>query len=225
MIVVIAAAGMIASMAAGAAYAQSNERFVLSGLISIEGDRGLAWLQEPTYTNDKIIVVRVGDNIGPYRLTKILDDQIELVGPAGKVAIPLAGTGGPVNVAVTPQAMPQQPNDRLPPHPALKNPDAIVFERGDPRRQFPAADLLIGAGAQLSKKPQPVVAPTPGAPDRGVVPPDQQTPPPAPATPHPAMQDPNAIVLQRGDPRRQFPASSLLIGAGAQIGSPAGPSR
>jgi len=218
-LILIAAASAGAAMAAGTVYAQSGEKFVLSGLIYIEGDRGLAWLQEPTYTNDKIIVARVGDSIGPYRLTKILDDQIELEGPGGKLAVPLAGAGGPVSLAATPQTGSQQ-NVQLPQHPAAKNPDAIVIERGDPRRLFPAADLLIGAGAHLTPaKPQATLAQTPGAPDRGIVPASQQTPPPAPDTPHPAMQDPSAVVIPRGDARRVFPASSLLIGAGAQVGT------
>ena len=220
-VIVIAAMSAGAVMASGTAYAQSGEKFVLSGLIYIEGDRGLAWLQEPTYTNDKIIVARVGDSIGPYRLTKILDDQIELEGPGGKVAVPLAGAGGPSNVAAVPQES-QTNNTKMPPHPALKNPDAIVMERGDPRRLFPAADLLIGAGAHLTpaKQSQATLAQTPNAaPDRGIVPPSQQTPPPAPDTPHPALQNPSAIVIGPGDPRRVFPASSLLIGAGAQVGT------
>src|SRR5262249_20122505 len=124
----IAVALVVAAMMAGTAYAQSGERFVLSGLIFIEGDRGLAWLDEPTYTGDKSSGVRVGDSIGPYRLTRILDDQIELVGPAGKLAVPLAGVGGPATVAEVTSPTPQPPTE-MHPHAALKNPEAIVIER------------------------------------------------------------------------------------------------
>jgi hypothetical protein len=210
---------------AGVVDAQT-EKFVLTGVVYVEGGRGVAWIQEPTFTNNKIVTLRQGDSIGPYRLTKILEDQIELEGPGGKVAVPLAGSGGAISVAAVPA--PPGPADptshELPPHPALNNPDAIVVARGDPSRNFPASDLLIGAGAELggpSVRQAPVgqfvAAPPPGVRDRGVVPVAQQTPPPELAS-HPASQNSNAVVVPRGDPRRAFPASSLLIGAGAQTG-------
>lgn len=201
-----------------------SEKFVLTGVVYVEGGRGVAWLQEPTFTSNKIVTLRQGDQIGPYRLTKILEDQVELEGPGGKVAVPLAGAGGAISVAAISAAPDQAPSHELPPHPALNNPDAIVVARGDPSRNFPASDLLIGAGAEVggsSVRQAPagqfVAAPPPAVRDRGVVPAASQTPPPVLA-PHPAAQNPNAIVVPRGDPRREFPASSLLIGAGAQIG-------
>jgi hypothetical protein len=213
---------------AGVADAQTGaEKFVLTGVVYVEGGRGVAWLQEPTFTGNKITTLRVGDAIGPYRLTKILEDQVELEGPGGKVAVPLAGSGGAISVAATPAApehTADSPSHELPPHPALNNPDAIVVVRGDPSRNFPASDLLIGAGAELggpsahqAPAAQFVAAPPPGVRDRGIVPVAQQTPPPDLA-PHPAAQNSNAAVVPRGDPRRAFPASTLLIGAGAQTG-------
>ena len=219
----IAATWAVVGMVAGAAFAQTGEQFVLSGLVYVEGGRGLAWLQEPTFTNDKVVIVRVGDSIGPYRLTKILVDQVELEGPGGKLSVPLAGTGGAVSVASIHATQPQQPQGEVVmpahPHPAYNDPQAIVLERGDPRRNFPASSLLIGAGATLTGKTGPTVAPSPmaRAVDRGIVPPESQTPPPV--LQPPTYQNPNAIYIPRGDPRRLFPASKLLIGAGAHVQS------
>jgi len=203
----------------------SAEKFVLTGVVYVDGGRGLAWLQEPTFTNNQIITLRVGDRVGPYQLTKILEDQVELEGPRGKVAVPLAGAGGASTVAAISSvpANTESPSHELPPHPALNNPEAIVVPRGDPRRNFPAADLLIGAGAQeggpgVRQAPgQFVAAPPPAVIDRGIVPAAKQTPPPE-LPPPSAAQNPNAIVVPRGDPSRNFPAATLLIGAGAQIG-------
>ena len=69
---------------------EGGERFVLSGVIIHEGG-GIAWLQEPTLTGNQTVALRLSDSIGPYRLTKILDDRIELQGPAGTVLIPVYG--------------------------------------------------------------------------------------------------------------------------------------
>ena len=212
--------------------AGSAEQFVLTGVVYVEGGRGLAWIQEPTFTNNQIVTLRVGDRVGPYRLAKILEDQVELEGPSGKIAVPLAGAGGAISVAAIPStpesgnspAVGSEPSHELPPHPLLNNPDAIVAERGDPSRNFPASDLLIGGGAELTgtggrqvQRPQSVLAPSPATASGGVVPAALQKPPQE-LPPHAASQNPNAVVIPRGDPRREFPASSLLIGAGAQTG-------
>ena len=205
----------------------SAEKFVLTGVVYVDGGRGLAWLQEPTFTNNQIVTLRVGDRVGPYRLTKILEDQVELEGPSGKVVVPLAGAGGAITVATIPSgsANTESPSHELPPHPALNNPEAIVVPRGDPRRNFPAADLLMGAGAEVggprvgqAAGRQFVAAPPPAVIDRGVVPAAKQTPPPE-LPPPSAAQNSNATVVPRGDPSRNFPAATLLIGAGAQTGA------
>jgi hypothetical protein len=210
----------------------SPERFVLTGVVYVDGGRGLAWIQEPTFTNNQIKTLRVGDPIGPYRLTKILEDQVELEGPNGKVSVPLAGAGGAITVATIPStpggenspAVESEPTHELPPHPLLNNPDAIVVSRGDPSRNFPASDLMIGGGAELAastgrqaQRPQAVLAPSPATASGGVVPPALQKPPQE-LPPHAALQNPDAFFVPRGDPRREFPASSLLIGAGAPAG-------
>jgi len=204
--------------------AQSGEKFVLTGVVYVEGGRGMAWLQEPTFTNSQTVTLRLGDQVGPYRLTEILEDQVELEGPGGKVVVPLAGTGGAISVAAIPAvpANADSTSHELPPHPALNNPDAIVVARGDASRNFPSSDLLIGAGADLAPSigrqapasGQFVAAPPPIL-DRGVVPSAMQKLP-GDQPSHPALQNPTATVAPRGDPSRNFPAASLLIGAGAQ---------
>src|ERR1700741_4373883 len=69
------------------------ERFILSGLIVFDGGEGVAWLQEPSLTQNQVIVVRRGDSVGPWKVTRILDDRVELEGPAGNVLIPLQNAG------------------------------------------------------------------------------------------------------------------------------------
>jgi hypothetical protein len=82
--------------------ADAGERFVVSGVILYEGG-GVAWLQEPSLTGNQTVALRLSDSIGPYRLTKILDDRIELQGPAGTVLVPVynAPTGSGSAVAMT----------------------------------------------------------------------------------------------------------------------------
>ena len=81
-------------IADGAADAQSvapsGPQFTLSGVVVVEGG-GRAWLQEPVLTQNEIVAVRPGENIGPYRLTKILEDRVELAGPSGTFSVRLAG--------------------------------------------------------------------------------------------------------------------------------------
>jgi len=215
-ILIAAMCAAVVGVVAGSAQAQSatppSEKFVLTGLVYVEGGRGMAWLLEPTFTQNQAVAVSIGDTVGPYRLTKILEDQVELEGPGGKVSIPLAGTASAVSVATISREVPQA---ELPPHPALANPDAIVVPRGDPSRNFPVADLFVGAGAVTGEAPAPQ-PPVARAMERGIVPSWMQVPPPASPAPT-VLQNPNAIVVPRGDPRRDFPAASLFIGAGAQV--------
>ena len=50
-------------------------------------------------THNEIVSVRPGDSIGPYRLTKVLEDRVELEGPGGTLSVRLAG---PSTVAASP---------------------------------------------------------------------------------------------------------------------------
>ena len=86
-------------IAAGNVHAQAKgqprgEKFVLTGVIHMEGGGGLAYLQEPTLTNNAIVAVRPGGQVGPYKLTKIFEDRVELEGPSGAIVVPLYGGSG-----------------------------------------------------------------------------------------------------------------------------------
>jgi hypothetical protein len=98
MALVIALPALLGVTAAAAASAQvgapASERFILSGLIVFDGGEGLAWLQEPSLTQNNVVTVRPGDSVGPWKLTRILEDRVELEGPAGKVLVPLSNAGG-----------------------------------------------------------------------------------------------------------------------------------
>jgi hypothetical protein len=149
-----AAVGIGLFLAAGAADAQSvgpsRPQFMLSGVVVIEGG-GRAWLQEPVLTQNQIVAVRPGESIGPYRLTKILEDRVQLVGPEGTFSVMLAGAQGPATAAAPPrpapvrEAMPPSSNDPndpnrvviLPPSPPL-----APLPLGTPRVDF--GSLLRG---------------------------------------------------------------------------------
>lgn len=79
---------------------QPDERFVLTGLVHTDGEHGLAWLQEPNLTQNKVVAVRPGDSIGPYKLTSIHDDRVVMEGPTGTFAVPLLGGNSPAGAAV-----------------------------------------------------------------------------------------------------------------------------
>jgi len=225
LILIAAMWAAVVGLVAGSAQAQSptppGGQFVLVGVVVLEEGRGLAWVQEPNFTNNKVVTVRLGDSVGPYRVTKILTHQVELAGPGGTISVPLAGLPGAVSVASSTgpssAGTVQSQAGELPPHRGLKNSNEIVIPRGDPRRNFPASAVLVGAGAVVggvaSQAPQPQSTQLRTAsPVRGVsVPAAMQTPPPELA-PQRALNNPNAIVIPRGDPRRNFPASKMLIG-------------
>jgi hypothetical protein len=80
------------------------ERFVLTGMVVWSGNDGVAWLQEPDLTRNEIVTVRIGESVGPWKLTQFLDNGVELDGPAGKVLVPLhnAGAGGTAVAAGAP---------------------------------------------------------------------------------------------------------------------------
>jgi hypothetical protein len=152
LILIAATWAAVVGLVAGSAHAQSptppGGQFVLVGVVLLEGGRGLAWVQEPNFTNNKVVTVRLGDSVGPYRVTKILTHQVELAGPGGTISIPLAGLPGAVSVASSAgpssSGAAQRSAGELPPHRGLNNPNEIVIPRGDPRRNFPASKMLIG---------------------------------------------------------------------------------
>jgi hypothetical protein len=88
--------------------AAQSPAFVLSGVV-LGGEQALVWLQEPTFTQNQPIVVRPGEMVGPYRLTTVQADRVELEGPGGKVMVPLYARlttvpTGPISRPVAPRA-------------------------------------------------------------------------------------------------------------------------
>jgi hypothetical protein len=214
--------GFVAGSAHAQAASTAPERFVVTGVVFVEGGRGLAWLQEPTFTNNKVIAVHPGDSVGPYRVTKILECQVVLEGPGGTVSVPLAGGPGTATAAVGPGTTPGPRTEA-----SLSKPKPIIIPPGDPRGNFPASAILVGAGAKITGplanwKP-PASKPQSASPARDVAA-SEGADKPAPgvssgsvrAGSHQAasaQRGPDAIFIPRGDPRRAFPASTFLIGA------------
>jgi hypothetical protein len=136
-------AAFVVVTAVGSAHAQ-GPRFTLSGVVVVEGG-GRAWLQEPQLTNNQPVSVRPGESIGPYRLTKVLEDRVELEGPGGAISVLLAGVQAPATAAAPappkpfPTVAPAQPVDStgpdrvviLPPSPPL-----APLPPGTPRADF-----------------------------------------------------------------------------------------
>ena len=91
---VLALVAAIPAMASAQAAGEPAERFVLSGVVAFDNGDGKAWLQEPSITRDQIVVVRRGDSVGPYRVTAILRNRVELEGPGGAIVVPLSNAGG-----------------------------------------------------------------------------------------------------------------------------------
>ena len=102
--------------------APARERFVLTGMVVWSEKEGVAWLQEPEFTRNEIVTVRIGENVGPWKLTQFLENGVELDGPAGKVLVPLGApgssapasavaAGAPANTATASPARPVPAND------------------------------------------------------------------------------------------------------------------
>jgi hypothetical protein len=149
---------------------EQGERFVVSGVILYDGG-GLAWLQEPSLTSNRAVAVRLSDSIGPYRVTKILDDRVELEGPGGTVLVPVyngpAGPGSAVAMtgdgsatAATPHASgpgtPASVQQGASPDPAQGSARALR-ERLDVARRH--AQQLQAAGHTVAQQPTSVTAP------------------------------------------------------------------
>ena len=104
------------------AAAQDQSRFVLSGVIIKPDGSNVAWLGEPTLTPDRPLLVREGDQVGPYRVAKIQEDRVELDGPSGKLVVRLyasAVSGAPATAsaaAAAPEA-PATPSAAVAPEP------------------------------------------------------------------------------------------------------------
>lgn len=143
-----AAAVCVTSMlaAAAAADAQAQPRFILSGIVVVDGG-GRAWLQEPQLTQNQTVSLRVGETIGPYRLTKVLDDRVELTGPAGTLSVLLAGATGPATAAAAPvtRAAPPPPE----PESVIPSERQAVLPPGPPLAPLPPGTPRVDFGSLL----------------------------------------------------------------------------
>jgi hypothetical protein len=139
---------------AGVADAQSvgpaGPRFMLTGVVVVEGG-GRAWLQEPSLTQNQVVAVRLGENLGPYRLTKILDDRVEMAGPEGTFSVMLAGAQGPATATAPPPPKPAPVREPTPPSSNdLNDPYRhVVVPPGPPRFPLPQGTPRVDFGSLL----------------------------------------------------------------------------
>jgi hypothetical protein len=134
-------AGVLLLACSELTHAQDPPRFTVSGVIIRDG-ASMAWVGEPTHTKNKLVRVREGDQIGPYRVTSIQEDRVELTGPAGPVVVRLsasapdmpaqpttASTGGTGTDVTAPAGQPQTP----------RAPGSSTASAARPRPTFPGA--------------------------------------------------------------------------------------
>lgn len=142
----------------------TTEGFVLSGVVFFDGGSGFAWLQEPSLTNNRVVAVRSGQSVGPYRLTGVFEDRVELEGPTGKVLVPLHKVQGvpvPAIASAVPAAVPaaapppiQEARAPQPPRasPFANNPGVRYFPPGDPSRSQGFGELFgLGMAAKSGR--------------------------------------------------------------------------
>jgi hypothetical protein len=146
---------ILLGVTSGAVSAQPGaERFVLTGMVVWSGNEGVAWLQEPDLTRNEMVALRIGQSVGPWKLTRFLDNGIELEGPGGKVLIPLYNAGGggtavaagaPAGPAAAPAPASQPADDasRVATQPAAGSP--APGSAGESNRPAPNASALTEA--------------------------------------------------------------------------------
>jgi hypothetical protein len=240
--IVVGIVSALMSAGAGSVHGQSNaqaaEGFILSGVISFDGGGGLAWLQEPKLTNNEVVAVRRGDSVGPYRLTQIFEDRVELEGPAGKILVPLFGAqaaSAPQAAAAsasTPpalanlqqllrQAGQQQPEGQAPPQEQLQRPQEqaqvpqeqaqVPQEQAQvPQEQAQSLQQQFQVLQQFQARQQKLQAP-PQQPQTSM----EQAAVAQPSTavtsvPNGLASNPNALIVPMGDPRRVLGLEGLL---------------
>jgi hypothetical protein len=112
-LVLVLMVAAFAWLVSGLAAAQEQPRFTVMGVVIRAEGEAWAWIGEPTHTQNKLVRVRQGDRVGPYRVTKIVEDRVELTGTSGVVVVrisasvpdaPAQASGG-----VTAGAQPQPP--------------------------------------------------------------------------------------------------------------------
>ena len=206
--VVAVICALVGAMASGVLaqgnHEQTAERFVLTGVMFLGGGSGVAWLQEPSFTGDRPVALRAGDRIGSYRLTRVLEDRVELEGPKGSVLVPLRNAAGAPATAVASAG------------PGVSTPAGS---------EVPAAVPPARSEAPLAMQPQ-----TAGAPPRSEAPimqsprhsqqaktqPAQGQQPAGvaqsggPAVTNPSGNVPNVIFIRPGDPLRGQTFQSII---------------
>ena len=206
---------LIATAASGAragANVAAGERFVLTGVVVLDGGSGLAWLQEPSLTGDRAVPVRPGERIGPYVLTKVLEDRVELEGPAGGVVVPLYNAQGSSGTAVASAGGPVQspsvePTVAPEPRPRPARGREAVIERMQAKRREP--EQRQGASAKAAPQAQQPQAQQPQAQQpQAQQPPTQQGS--APAVVNPAPNNSDVVRMPVGDPRRRQSFQSMI---------------
>jgi hypothetical protein len=118
------------------------QQFSMTGVVVVEGNSRV-WLQEPSLTQNRIVVVRVGESVGPYRVTKILEDRVELAGPGGALVVRLAGAQG-APPAPTVAAAPAVPAPEPPPNTNEKHVVITLDPKGAPGPRADFGSLLRG---------------------------------------------------------------------------------
>ena len=135
-------AALAVAAASGTADAQVPQ-FMLTGVVVVEGG-GRAWLHEPVLTQGQPVALRPGESIGPYRLTQILEDRVELVGPSGPTWVMLAGVQGPAVASST-----QIPQHVVVAQPAINDPSHHVLPLGPPLAELPPGTPRVDFGDLL----------------------------------------------------------------------------
>jgi hypothetical protein len=179
------------------------ERFVVSGVVLLDGNNGLAWLQEPTLTGNRAVVLRPGQNVGPYRLTGVFEDRVELEGPNGKVRVPVHTAGAETVVAAT--GAPRNGSLRFPP-------EGMTAD-GTPTN--PAVSQ-IGADSEAERiwrdQAERWKNQTQGQQDTAAAGQPAQPAAPKPAVTNPFANNPTVRYIPMNDPRRLSPFGSMFGG-------------
>jgi hypothetical protein len=116
-----------ASAEVAAAGPATPAQFTLVG--TVLSAEPLAWLAEPTLTGGGAMRLRVGDQIGAYRLVRVEADRVELDGPGGRLWVRLGGAAAEASPAPTPAAV------AAPPGRGALPPGVVDLPLGDPRRR------------------------------------------------------------------------------------------
>jgi hypothetical protein len=119
----------------------AKDDLILSGVIIAQNTQ-MALLQPPGAASPEL--VKIGDTVGPYRLTAVQEDRVKLSGPDGEIVLRLS-TGTPSNKApggVTGAAGPaaaSRDNARVSPAAAAHSTGSTAKRRPE-RRQVRAAE-------------------------------------------------------------------------------------